>query len=56
MYEKLAHSHPDLKAGNVKCLTCGQTLTVDSAECVQNGWPICCGYTMILVSKQEAAP
>jgi len=48
LHKAMAESHPDLVAGRVKCQTCGRTLRVDSAECLREGWPKCCGYTMSL--------
>lgn len=53
LYEKLATSHPDLVAGDVCCTECGKTAKVDSKECLQNGWPKCCGYTMRLGKKDK---
>jgi hypothetical protein len=51
LYEKLAASHPALKAGRVHCTTCGAEQWVDSADGLQHGWPTCCGATMRLGKK-----
>ncbi len=56
MYRSMAESHPSLVAGRVRCETCGRTLTVDSAACLQTGWPTCHGETMRLqpVTKEPS--
>jgi hypothetical protein len=46
----LASSHPALRRGLVQCPACGAQETVDSAACLQSGWPKCCGATMRLVT------
>ena len=48
LYRMLADSHPSLQAGIVHCRTCGVELGVDSAKCLREGWPVCCGETMRL--------
>ncbi len=48
LHEKLANSHPSLQRGMVWCKTCGNSQKVDSADCMANGWPKCCGYTMTI--------
>lgn len=48
-----AEAHTKLKRGKVWCVVCGRTQDVDSAECLRNGWPKCCGQTMTLDSPQE---
>ncbi len=48
IHKKIAESHPSLKKGELKCSTCGRESKVDSSECLANGWPKCCGYTMTL--------
>lgn len=48
MYNKIANSHSSLKRGQVWCLECGHTENVSSANCLANGWPKCCGYTMTI--------
>ena len=62
-YQTLADSHPSLARGMVWCRTCRRSQKVDSAYCLANGWPMCCGYTMTIdhpdtwgndVKKQEA--
>jgi Zn finger protein HypA/HybF involved in hydrogenase expression len=47
-YRKIADSHPSLSRGQVWCRTCKRSVKVDSADCLQNGWPKCCGYTMTI--------
>ncbi|KKK68200.1 hypothetical protein LCGC14_2946460 [marine sediment metagenome] len=48
MYSEMAESHPSLVRGQVWCRTCRRTQQVDSAECLQSGWPKCCGHTMTI--------
>jgi Zn finger protein HypA/HybF involved in hydrogenase expression len=48
MYKKIAESHESLIRGKVWCKTCGKELNVDSATCLREGWPKCCGYTMTI--------
>jgi len=48
LYEQLADSHPSLKRNMCWCRKCGKSKKVDSAECLQHGWPKCCGYTMTI--------
>ena len=48
LYDKLANSHPSLKAGVVHCVTCGRGQRVDAATCLRTGWPTCHGATMRL--------
>jgi hypothetical protein len=55
MYDQLAQSHPSLSRGRVWCRTCGATRPVDSAECLQHGWPKCCGATMTIDSPCQQA-
>ena len=49
MYKNMEESHPSLKRGLVKCSKCGRELKVSSSNCLANGWPECCGYTMTLL-------
>jgi len=61
MHTEMAESHPSLKRGMVWCKTCKRSEKVDSANCLANGWPECCGHTMTIdhpdtwkpVSEQE---
>lgn len=53
MYAEMAKSHPKLERGMVWCTTCGCSQRVNTADCLQNGWPMCCGYTMTIDSPQE---
>lgn len=46
LYEEIARSHPSLLNGVVWCSRCGRSRTVDSAKCLRDGWPKCCGGTM----------
>jgi Zn finger protein HypA/HybF involved in hydrogenase expression len=52
-YKELGQCHPSLARGQVWCLTCGRTQKVDSAKCLQTGWPKCCGETMTIDSPEE---
>ena len=54
LYGKMAAAHPALARGLVRCETCKYERRVDSAWCLKNGWPKCCGYTMRLVSDTES--
>jgi hypothetical protein len=53
LHKKLSKSHPKLNRGRVWCRHCGRTQCVDAAECFQEGWPKCCGYTMTLDDPKE---
>lgn len=53
MYDDMAKSHPKLVRGMVYCYECGRSQRVDSAKCLQSGWPTCCGYTMGLDTPEE---
>ena len=50
IYDAMAKSHPSLERGMVRCKKCDRTLKVDSARCLREGWPKCCGSTMSLES------
>ena len=39
--------------GQVWCRECGATQRVDSGDCMQRGWPKCCGYTMTIDAPDE---
>jgi len=45
---KIVSDVEQLKRGKVWCRTCGREQAVDSAYCLRNGWPTCCGYTMTI--------
>ena len=47
-YQKLADEIPQIKRGKVWCRQCGREQDVSGANCLQNGWPKCCGYTMTI--------
>ena len=51
----MATSHPKLTRGIVWCTTCGKSKKVSSENCLQAGWPKCCGYTMTIDSPEERA-
>ena len=53
LHENIALDVHGKAMGYVWCLECGRKQKVDYVECYAEGWPRCCGYTMILVSKQE---
>ena len=46
---------PKLARGQVWCVKCGATRKVDSAHCMEHGWPQCCGETMTINSPEERA-
>jgi Zn finger protein HypA/HybF involved in hydrogenase expression len=50
--ETACHS-PKLARGQVWCRTCGRTEHVDSAKCLREGWPKCCGHTMTIDAPWE---
>ena len=31
---------------NVVCSKCGKKMEINFTDCLMNGWPKCCGYTM----------
>ena len=51
----MAGQAPRLARGIVWCTTCGDYLYVDSAQCLGEGWPKCCGATMTIDSPEERA-
>lgn len=53
LHDTLAQSHASLRRGQVWCTRCGASQQVDSAECLRNGWPRCCGATMTIDSPEE---
>ncbi|HDZ39791.1 MAG TPA: hypothetical protein ENH62_16205 [Marinobacter sp.] len=53
MFETLANSQPALKRGLVWCRHCQRVQAVSAANCLQHGWPKCCGYTMTIDSPDE---
>lgn len=40
----------ETRNSTVLCDNCGNEFSVSFAECMADGWPRCCGYTMRLVS------
>ncbi len=55
IYDTLATTHPDLVSGNVQCRFCEHRERVDSSKCLREGWPQCCGETMILMGRDGRA-
>ena len=51
--DKLGKCHPKLARNQVWCRTCGRSERVDSAECIRDGWPKCCGYTMTIDAPED---
>lgn len=49
----LAACIPQLRRGEVWCRKCGAHDYVDSAWCLRQGWPVCCGETMTIDSPDE---
>ena len=35
----------------VECRKCGAKMDVGFSHCLANGWPVCCGETMVLKTK-----
>ena len=44
---------PQLKRGIIWCTVCGKTINFRASNCLRNGWPKCCGYTMTIDSPEE---
>lgn len=53
--DKIAREIPQISRGMVWCTDCGRSQRVDGGECLRNGWPKCCGYTMTIDSPSERA-
>ena len=53
LYDTIAKSNPSLARGRVWCRKCGATRKVDTAKCLEQGWPMCCGETMTIDSPDE---
>lgn len=53
MNKPLVSIHPKLSRGKVWCTICDRMLKVDPEECMKNGWPKCCGYTMSIDAPEE---
>jgi len=47
-YQRTVAKNEKLQSGQVWCHACYKTIVVDSARCLQKGWPKCCGETMSL--------
>lgn len=52
LHQKIAQTHPDLARGEVQCDKCGRLERVNSAGCMERGWPECCGETMRLLTVE----
>jgi hypothetical protein len=52
-YTRIAAAHPKLERGQARCRLCGRTQYARPAECLQYGWPKCCGCTMTIDSPAE---
>ncbi len=52
-YKSIGTCHPKLARGQVWCRKCGATRKVNSSECLQSGWPLCCGETMTIDAPGE---
>lgn len=55
IHETIADAVPQVARGQVWCKACRSTRKVDGADCLRNGWPICCGYTMTIDSPEDRA-
>lgn len=53
IHEQIAKDVPKIGRGCVWCRKCGSEQTVNGAECLERGWPKCCGETMTIDSPQE---
>ena len=54
-YDSLAECTIALRREMVWCRHCQLVQGVNVAECLQHGWPKCCGYTMTIDSPDERA-
>ena len=52
-YQKVSNEVPQLNRGMVWCRSCPRSEQVNSAQCLQSGWPKCCGETMTIDSPDE---
>jgi Zn finger protein HypA/HybF involved in hydrogenase expression len=55
VYQRIVASSPQMQRGQVWCLTCGKTESVNTARALQYGWPQCCGHLMSIDSPDERA-
>lgn len=53
LYETLGNCHPTLARGMVFCWKCGAEQSVKAANCLRDGWPMCCGETMRLDEPEK---
>ena len=51
--KKVVNENDKLKRNKVWCKKCGRSVLVNSYDCLQNGWPRCCGETMTIDSPEE---
>jgi hypothetical protein len=56
IYDTIAASDPSLRRGVVRCGRCGSSRIVDSAKCLRDGWPLCCGATMSIEKPAKCPP
>lgn len=54
-HENVVAEVPRLNRGLAWCHRCGHQKRVNSAQCLRNGWPMCCGETMSIDSPEERA-
>ncbi|KKM17610.1 hypothetical protein LCGC14_1674130 [marine sediment metagenome] len=54
-YNAMAESSPAMARGLVWCRHCPRVQAVNAADCLQRGWPKCCGYTMTIDSPDAQA-
>jgi hypothetical protein len=48
----LARAVERFVTNRVRCEECGREQTVDVADCLNHGWPMCHGLTMTLLPPQ----
>ena len=51
MYTEMANSMGN--PSEVYCEFCGKVTKINAAECLEHGWPECCGFTMRLNKKES---
>ena len=55
VHDNIAADIPQLRRGMVWCTVCGRSESVNGADCLRNGGPLCHGYTMTIDSPEERA-
>lgn len=53
LLSRIVEDVPQLKRGQVWCVSCGATYKVNATNCLGSGWPMCCGQTMSIDSPEE---